>query len=97
MKDIVDLDLIKQLLANNTKIIDEFRSKYRFQGDPKYLDEFNSLLIFYDKALFDKLELKFSELQRLINAYFWYTKYIADLKRRLTGWKREPIGYLLRK
>jgi hypothetical protein len=82
MKDIVDLDLVKQILKNNVNIVSEFRTKYHFQGDTNYLHLFDSLLIFYDKELFDKLDLKFSELKRLKNAYFWYSKYIGALRKQ---------------
>jgi hypothetical protein len=82
MKDIVDQELITELLNQNVKFIEEVRSRYHFQGDTNYRDVFDSLLLFYDKALFDTLGLKQSELKRLINAYFWYTKYIGVLRHQ---------------
>lgn len=82
MKDIVDLDSVKRILENNVNIIAEFRVKYHFQGDIDHLDLFDAVLIFYDQELFNKLDLKLSELKRLKNAYFWYSKYISALRKQ---------------
>ena len=82
MKDIVNLDSVKLILEGNVDIISEFRTKYHFQGDIDYLHLFDALIIFYDQALFERLDIKLSELNCLKNAYFWYSKYIVALKKQ---------------
>jgi hypothetical protein len=82
MKDILNFDSVKTILQTNIDIISEFRQKYHFEGDLDHLHLFDALIMFYDKQLFDRLDLKLSELSRLKNAYFWYSKYIVVLKRQ---------------
>lgn len=82
MRDIINLDSVSQLLESNVNIISEFRAKYHFQGSIDYLHLFDALIIFYDRALFEKLGMKLSEFNRLKNAYFWYTKYISALRKQ---------------
>jgi len=68
----------------NTKLNDAVidLKEYVFEGDDYNRINFNRLLVFYDDRLFEKTVFSINPIDRWINAYYWYSVYINELKKQ---------------
>jgi len=72
-----DIDL---LIHNELKEDIECINHYNFEGAVYNEINFKRLLIFYDQDLFIKANLEMEQLNRWINAYYWYSVYLRELQ-----------------
>jgi hypothetical protein len=56
--------------------------EYIFEGENYNKINFNRFLVFYDDRLFEEALLDIKPVDRWINAYFWYSTYINELKKQ---------------
>ncbi|ADV48753.1 hypothetical protein Celal_1440 [Cellulophaga algicola DSM 14237] len=63
---------------------EEFKSlkRYIFEGANYNISNFNRALVFYDDQIFKKASLEINPLDTWINAYYWYSIYINELKKQ---------------
>ncbi len=73
------LDFILKTKLNDA-VID--LKEYVFEGDDYNRINFNRLLVFYDDRLFEKAVFSINPIDRWINAYYWYSVYINELKKQ---------------
>lgn len=68
----------------NSRLLGEFENMqgYVFEGTDYNKINFNRLQVFYDNKIFDKAYLVVNQLIRWINAYYWYSVYMNELKNQ---------------
>jgi hypothetical protein len=76
-KDKLDF-ILKTRLKDNVHNLKE----YVFEGEDYNKINFTRLLVFYDDRLFEKATLEIKPIDRWINAYYWYSAYINELKKQ---------------
>ena len=55
---------------------------YVLEGDNYNRINFKRLLVFYNNELFEKSNININKIDRWINAYYWYSIYITELKKQ---------------
>ena len=73
------LDLVLKTILNDDIM---GMKEYIFEGDEYNRINFSRLLVFYDDRLFNKAGLSIKPVDRWINAYYWYSAYIYELKKQ---------------
>ncbi len=68
----------------NTKLDIEIQNLkgYVFEGANYNRINFKRLLVFYNNELFEKSNISINQIDRWINAYYWYSIYINELKKQ---------------
>ena len=72
------LDELIELLPSNYF---NHLKKYDPEGLSDDKQNFKRLLLFLDQETFKKVKLEIKEIDRLLNAYYWYSIYIQGLKK----------------
>ncbi len=74
-----DLDNVIDSRLNN--LLEDMKG-YVFEGNDYNKLNFKRALVFYDDQIFINSSLEINQLDRWINAYYWYSVYIKELENQ---------------